>query len=138
MPAKLKNLERTQELRRRRKRERETPADLPDKLKQARIEFDYRTGMEPQQIIKESGINDKTVYAAIERYWQTGSCIAKGGGGRKRTAVTEENIKAVRSRIYANPEISIAKLAERTGIPEVGCVKSSIFQLRGAEVQMQR
>jgi hypothetical protein len=45
----------------------EEPADVPKLLKQATIELKYRTGMEPEKIVEDTGISKNTVYAAIER-----------------------------------------------------------------------
>ena len=83
--AKKKRLEKQQ-------RTIEKPTDLPDNLKQATIEFLYRTGKEAKDIIEVTGIRSNTVYDNINRIKETESAAPKPKTGRPVTDTSKENI----------------------------------------------
>lgn len=102
-----------------RKRKIEKPADLPDKLKHATIEFHYRCGKEAPEIIKLTKLQPRTVRRAIKRFQEEGSSARRSmRAGRPSTAVTKENIKKARFMIWRNSEIPICEIGRRLCIDE--------------------
>lgn len=59
-----------------------------------------------------------TVYRIISKFKTTGSTERLPGQGRKRTARTAANIKAVRERIRRNPVRSMRKIARDLGVSD--------------------
>jgi transposase len=111
------------------KRPIEKPADLPEQMKQTVAEYFYRTGMEPPEIIKTTGIRGPTVNDAITRYQETGSCKRRSeSSGRPATAATEENIKKVRywpSVLFRTARRSSAgKSKMQLSFPQIQCYAS--------------
>src|SRR5215470_12001877 len=108
----------TESSKRKRKEEEERkiekPSDLPNHLKQATIEFHYRTGKSPTEIIAVTGIQKSTVYEVIKRLKASGASAPKSG--RPTTAITSANILRVRRIIYRNPETPITEIAQRVNI----------------------
>lgn len=110
--AKQKRLEKEQ-------RKVEKAADIPDYLKQATVEFLYRTGKEPKEIIEFTGISKTTVYDNIKRFKETGSTAPKPRSGRPVTATSDEKVLKARKIISKNPETSRAVLSRKLGISKV-------------------
>lgn len=94
----------------------ETPADVPNNLKQSAIEFLYRIGKNAKEIIEFTGIRSPTVYACINRFKETGTSATTTKSGHPATALSAQNILKARKIISKNPEKSQAEIAKKIGI----------------------
>jgi transposase-like protein len=97
----------------------EKPSDLPDNLKQATIEFLYRTGKDAKEITEFTGISERTVYQNIKRIKENGTSAPTPRSGRPVTATSKVNIVKARKIISKNPEASRAELSQKLKISKV-------------------
>lgn len=81
----------------------------------------YLAGKSQPAIVRELQhlkVNKIFVYRTITRYNDTGSIAKRHGGGPKKTATTQENIRNVKARIERNPRRSGRKMAAELKISQ--------------------
>lgn len=79
----------------------------------------YLAGKSQKKIVSELKhlkLNKWFVHRTIKRYNETGSIEKRHGGGRKRTATSEEMVQKVKTLIDENPTLSARKIAAKLGI----------------------
>lgn len=94
----------------------EDATELPNCLKQATIEFLFRYGKEASEIIEFTGIPKSTVFKAIKRFKETGTCAPKPRSGRPEVAVTKLKIKQVRKMLWRDAEMPMTEIGNRLNI----------------------
>ncbi|CAK9821600.1 Transposable element Tc3 transposase [Anthophora retusa] len=83
--------------------------------------------MKTADIVRTTGFKKSTVYDAVKRFKETGGSLDRPRSGRPATAVTPENVKKVRCRIYRNSERSMRKLAKDLKISE-GSIRNIVHK----------
>lgn len=116
----------------------EKPSDLPDSLKQATVEFLYRTGKEIKEIVKFTGIPQTTVYRLVNKIKETGTAAPTPRSGRPATATSDENATKARKIISRNPETPQSEIAKRLGISKMSMSNLVRQKLKSKSYQMGR
>ena len=73
----------------------------------------HKAGISIKKIINLLKVPKSTVYDALDRYKELDNAKDRPRSGRPISALTKENIKAVRERIRRNPKRSMRKMANQ-------------------------
>ena len=117
----------------------ETPADVPDNLKQSAIEFLYRIGKDVKEIIEFTGIRSPTVYACIKRFKETGTSAPTIKSGRPVTVLTAQNIlESSEDRLQKSGKITKLKSQRRLAWARLRCPDLSAKKLKSRSYRISR